>query len=233
MGHAKQDQNDGDEGRLWIRQVVLVYTACMAPLTRHRLQSCMAGLVLLSACHLACAVSRQPPEVVRALQTGMHDDGLGPNDVISIRVFGENDLSGDYQVSADGMITLSLLGTVRVEGLRPDQVSTLLAQQLSRFFVAPQVAVLVKAYHSKKIHVLGEVRSPGTFTFESGMSIIQALTLAGGFAPLAKRDGAIVTRITAGREQRLEVPISAISQGHVPNFELRAGDIVYVPETIF
>lgn len=158
---------------------------------------------------------------------------LGPGDVFEVRVFGEEDLSGIHRVSNDGSINFPLVGKVVVEGLAASQVSETLSRELGRYVRNPSVSIFVKEFNSKKVFVFGEVQKPGTFAYEDGMSIIQAITLAGGFAKLADQDGTFVTRIIDGREQRLKVPVKSIGEGQVPNFDLQPGDIIFVPESIW
>jgi polysaccharide export outer membrane protein len=80
--------------------------------------------------------------------------------------------------------------------------------------------------------VLGEVKSPGRFNYGDRMTIVEAVTLAGGFTTLAERNYAIVTRGEAAGTRRVAVPVEKIMQGLAANFLLQPGDIVFVPETI-
>jgi polysaccharide export outer membrane protein len=96
-----------------------------------------------------------------------------------------------------------------------------------------QVSVIIKEYNSKKVFVFGEVQKPGTFVYEDGMSIIQAVTLAGGFTKTASQNGTSVTRLVDGQEVKVKVPVQDIALGKAPNFGLRPGDIVFVPESLF
>jgi len=158
---------------------------------------------------------------------------LGPGDVFDVRVYGEKDLSGIYRVSAEGTIHFPLVGELRVQSLSPSEVATLLRDRLRDGYLRePFVTVTIKEYNSKKIFVLGQVAKPGTFPFEGEMNIVQAVTLAGGFTPMARKNNVIVTRVDGGEEQRIQVPVESISEGLSPNLPLRPGDIVYVPEAV-
>ena len=94
----------------------------------------------------------------------------------------------------------------------------------------PQVAVLIKKLISAKVSVYGEVKKPGTFPYESGMTVVQAITLAAGFEKTAQQDAVVIIHASG---ERLEVPVRAIGLGQVPNVPLMPGDIVYVPESYF
>jgi polysaccharide export outer membrane protein len=158
---------------------------------------------------------------------------LGPGDVFEIRVYGEEDLSGEHRVASDGSINFPLIGRVQVDGETARQVSDTITDRLKAYVKQPSVSVFVKEFNSKKVYVFGKVQRPGTFAYEDGMNIIQAITLAGGFSQLADQDGTFVTRIVDGRERRLEVRVKAIGEGKSPNLRLEPGDIVFVPESMF
>ena len=142
-------------------------------------------------------------------------------------------MSGAYRVAGDGTIDFPLIGKTKVDGLTASTLSDELRLALSKYLNNPSVSVFLKEYNSRKIFVFGQVRQPGTFAYEQGMNIVQAITLAGGFEKLADQDATSVTRVVEGREQRLKVSVKAIAEGRAQNFALAPGDIVFVPETLF
>ncbi|MEZ0314460.1 MAG: polysaccharide biosynthesis/export family protein [Myxococcota bacterium] len=189
-------------------------------------------LTLLSA--MACGTSTAPAaRVGGAAKPPIENAVLGPGDVFEVRVFGEEGLSGAYRVASDGTIDFPLVGKTKVDGLTASTLSDLLRASLSRYVNNPSVSVFLKEYNSRKIFVFGQVREPGTFPYEQGMNIVQAITSAGGFDKLADQDGTSVTRVVDGHEQRLKISVKAIAEGRAQNFTLEPGDIVFVPETIF
>ena len=101
------------------------------------------------------------------------------------------------------------------------------------FYKAPQVSVFLKELNSRKVYVFGEVQRPGTFPYEDGLSVVQALALAGGFSKLASKNACTVSRVVAGAETRIKVPVEDIVAGRVPGFTLLPGDILFVPESLF
>ncbi len=158
---------------------------------------------------------------------------LGPGDVFEVRVYNESNLTGIYRVTPEGTIDFPLVGAVRVLGLSPNAVETALRSALKDGYIRnPHVTVYVKEYNSKKIFVLGEVQRPGTFVFQDNMTVVQAVTMAGGFRPTAFKDGTIVTRMAQGKEMRIPVPVASISSGRASNFSLLPGDIIFVPESV-
>lgn len=158
---------------------------------------------------------------------------LGAGDIFEIRVYNEKDISNIYRVSNSGYINFPLLGATKVNGLTSTQLVSFLELKLKEFLRNPQVSVFIKEFHSKKVYVFGQVRKPGTFTYEENMNIIQAITLAGGLQPLADPNGTFVNRVVNGTEQKIKVAIRDIGKGEAPNVVLHPGDIVYVPESLF
>ena len=159
---------------------------------------------------------------------------LGPGDVLEVRVYREPEISGVYQVGSEGDVVFPLCQRVEVAGLTANGASDRFRACLANGFMRdPQVTVVVKEYNSKKVFVFGEVQKPGTFTFQDGMSIVQAVTLAGGFTRSAAQNSTSVTRRVKGQETKLKVKVQDIALGKAPNFTLEPGDIVFVPESLF
>jgi polysaccharide export outer membrane protein len=193
------------------------------------------GLLMLLGCSHASAGDMTTPEVQRGgVEAPPPGSTLGPGDVFEVRVFQEPDLSGVYRVGGDGTIYFPLCGTIGVAGLQSSDVGEELEHCLEAGYLKrPQVSIYVKEYNSKKVFVLGEVSRPGTFPYEDNMTIVQVITLAGGFAPHADKNNASVARLVKGQEQRFKVPVVDIGLGRAPNFVLRPGDIVFIPESLF
>ena len=169
-----------------------------------------------------------------AVTAGLPASTLGPNDIFEVRVYQEPELSGLYQVGPQGDIMFPLCKRVTVSGLTANGAAEKLRACLSEGYLrSPQVSVLVKEFNSRKIFVFGEVQKPGTFAFEDGMSVVQALTLAGGFTKQAAPNSTSVTRHVDGQEVKVKVNVQDIALGKSANFKLEPGDIVFVPESMF
>ncbi len=163
------------------------------------------------------------------------DTTLGPGDAFSVTVFGEEALSGDHQVAPDGTINFPLLGAMKIEGLEPTEVATKLENELRDrdFLRDPHVSVYVREYASKRISVVGAVANPGAFALEPGMTVVQAISMAGGFSSLADRDATVVTRRIGSKTIRYRVPVERVTRGQAEDIEVAAGDIIFVPERLF
>jgi polysaccharide export outer membrane protein len=162
------------------------------------------------------------------------DTSLGIGDTFEVRVFGENDLSGLYKVGAEGNINYPLVGVLHVDGLDAQAVAKLIADKLREGILRdPQVTVLVKEQTSKKIYILGQVGHPGTFNYTPSMSVVEAITVAGGFTGLAAKNDTTITRSEQGKKTIVRVPVADIGEGKAVNVYLRPGDIISVPERIF
>jgi polysaccharide export outer membrane protein len=194
-------------------------------------------LVLLSAvsaCRSAAPAPELPlPSAEEASTSPRVSNTLGPGDLVEVRVFQEPDHSGIWRVSPEGTIDYPLCGKVALEGRTSSMAADSLRECLKRYLRRPQVSVLIREYNSKKIFVFGEVQKPGTFPHEGEMTIIQAITLAGGFTKLAAKNSTNVTRIVEGQERKIRVPVEDIGVGREKNFLLQPGDIVFVPESFF
>src|SRR6186997_3177709 len=104
---------------------------------------------------------------------------IGPQDVLVITVFDQEDLSGKFPVDSDGTFTFPLIGRVKAGGLTLRELETELKKQLKNgFFKDPQLSVGVEQYRSQKIHIVGEVRTPGTYALTGEMTLIEALARA-------------------------------------------------------
>lgn len=189
--------------------------------------------VLLVAHMVACSHRGTPPPTA-SVGASVSDTSVGPGDVFSVRVFGEKELSGKFRVSATGTINYPLVGSVQVAGMAPPRIAALLKKKLAQGYLrSPQVSVFVESYNSKKVSVFGQVRKPGTFNYMDNMSIIEAITLAGGLTPLASKNQITVTRSVRGKSRKFTIPVEEIGEGKAANYLVKPGDVVFVPERIF
>ena len=191
----------------------------------------LAGLSLV-----ACIAPRTGATVLRpedvSVDGGVNPNTLAPSDVIEVRVYQEPDVSGIYRVSPSGEVDFPLCGKVAVGGLNASEASDAFTRCLANGFLRrPQVSVMVKEFNSKKVFVFGEVAKPGAYGFEEGMTIIHAISAAGGFVKTASKNSVNVTRVIEGKEMKIPVRVEDIVVGREKNFQLQPGDIIFVPES--
>jgi protein involved in polysaccharide export with SLBB domain len=167
---------------------------------------------------------------------------LFPRDLVRLGVQGEADVSVDRRVDGLGEIYVPLIGQVKVAGLTVAAAQTLIAKRYveAEIFVRPEIVLTVIEYSPKEVMVLGQVSKQGKQSFppeSSGISIVEAITSAGGFTRIAKGDGVRVSRKDPrGGEQSFTVNVEKMIDGRansVEGFLLQPGDVVFVPERAF
>jgi len=148
---------------------------------------------------------------------------LGPGDQILINVFGEEDLSMDFQLNDTGMLNYPFLGELAVEGLSVTELEQLIASGLKGpYLVNPDVTVSIKEYRPFYLH--GEVEKPGGIPYQPGLTLEKAIALGGGFTERASKKK--ITVICAGDTDQITRPIKL-------NDAVHAGDVITVPQSFF
>ena len=160
---------------------------------------------------------------------------LGPGDVFSVDVVGEKDLPREYQIASDGTVDFPYLHTVQVAGLEPQEVARLLRRLLmqNHMLTDPSVIVQVKQYNSRRITILGQVSKPGTLPYTPGLTLIQAISQAGGLTGIANLDRVNLTRKLQGGSRTVVLSIGTIMEGRSPDVPLQSGDRIFIHERIF
>jgi polysaccharide export outer membrane protein len=157
---------------------------------------------------------------------------IGAGDVLQVTVWQNADLTTRVTVRPDGYITMPLVGDIRAEGLRPTQLQEEITRRLTRYLTAAaSVTVAVVEINSYKVYVLGQVTTPGEFRPRGPVTVLQALSLAGGLTRFAQADQIVIVRRDRRGERR--IPFSqteVIEDGRLEeNIQLRTGDTVIVP----
>ncbi len=189
-------------------------------------------ITLAVACCLGLVACADPPPSKYPTQTvHAEDTSLGAGDVFEVRVYRQEDMSKLYSISSEGTFTFPLIGTVKASGKTPAELERLITTRLADGYLKnPQVSVLVKDRKSKKVSVFGQVRRPGTLSFADGMTVVEAISQAGGFTGMAWKNAVTVTRVVKEKKTRYTVPVEKIGQGKANNFFVRPGDVVFVPQ---
>ena len=149
---------------------------------------------------------------------------LGSGDEVDIRIFNQPQLSGKYAVDDSGFIDMPLLGLIRAGGLPPDTLGQKIAASLQarKLILNPSVAVEVSRY--RPFYILGEVDTPGQYPYRPGMTVLTAISIAGGFTYRAVQDDAGITRDTGS---------SAVQYRAVTSARVQPGDVITVFERRF
>jgi polysaccharide export outer membrane protein len=178
-----------------------------------------AALLVLAACSSPGADLPPLPEGTRT------EYRLDTGDQLRLTVFGDPRLSGEYRVNDSGNIAVPLAGSVKAVGLTSNELERSVAETLRRGGIVRQPDVAVEITSYRPVFVLGEVRSPGQFPYQPGMTVLSAVALAGGFNYRAVQNRVSVTRLDAdGRSREYRADRAAM---------LQPGDVVTVFERYF
>jgi len=156
---------------------------------------------------------------------------IRPNDLLEIFVWGEPVISRKVLVRPDGRISLPLVQDLRASGLTPVELKEQVENQLEEYVDSPNVTVIVEAINSYKVYIIGEVQTPGGIVPEKPITVLQALTLAGGFAQYANESAISIVRTSGNEHLVFEFNYKDVIKGKTPeqNIVLRSGDVVVVP----
>jgi polysaccharide export outer membrane protein len=174
----------------------------------------------------ARAIDPQPTKTV----TEDPNYSIGPDDVLTIDVWKEPEISRTLPVRTDGKISLPLLNDVQAAGLTPTQLSLEIAEKLQKDVVHPRVTVIVEQMNSRRIYILGQVLHGGAHPLLPNMTAVQALSGA-GLTPFANLKKIYVMRIENNQKQVLPLNFKEVVNGHNPqnDLPLKSGDTIVVP----
>ena len=156
---------------------------------------------------------------------------IGPEDMLSVNVWKEEELSGQIPVRPDGKISLPLINDIEAAGLTPMQLAENITTKLKQYVAEPRVTVTVTQINSRRFYILGEVARPGAFPLVSNMTVLQAISAAGGFSQFASPSKIYVLRNENGKQTKLPFNYKKVIAGGnaEQNIELKPGDTVVVP----
>ena len=156
---------------------------------------------------------------------------IGAEDVLYIHVWKEETLSKQVSVRMDGKISLPLIDETQAAGLTPLKLKEMLTKRLEEFVESPNVSVIVMEANSFKVYISGLIKSPGVYRLRSETSLVQIISMAGGFADWANQSKIIIIRKENGKEKRITVDYRKIVKGVDLglNLTLKAGDTIIVP----
>jgi polysaccharide export outer membrane protein len=157
---------------------------------------------------------------------------IGMDDVLSINVWKEAEISRSVPVRSDGKISLPLAGEVQAAGQTPLQLELEIANRLQKYISEPEVTVMVQQINSQKFNILGQVVKPGSYPLTNAPTVLDAIALAGGFRDFAKKKSIYILRQNSGGGQsRVAFNYKAVIKGKDAdqNVQLQPRDTVVVP----
>ena len=186
---------------------------------------------LFCAVLLACSGTPKPVDLPPPVEATT----VGVGDVFEVRIVREENLPTTFTVAPDGTVDLPFIKRVKVAGMEPQDIAELVRNKLieGEFFTDPSVTVSIKEYNSKRVEVLGEVQKPGSLPLQPGMTLIRAISLAGGFNALANKNKVILRRKVRGKTKVVSVSVEDIIENRIPDVPLQAGDSINVEQRVF
>lgn len=156
---------------------------------------------------------------------------IGPEDVLYIYIWKEENLSRTVPVRMDGMISIPLVDDIKAAGMTPLQLKELLLAKLREYVDTPDVTVIVTEANSYKVYIQGEVRNPGVVRLRTETSLVQLIVMAGGFTDWADRKKITIIRKEGGKESRIRVNYKKVIDGDegAQDIILKSGDIIIIP----
>jgi len=160
------------------------------------------------------------------------DYKMQPGDVLKITVLNEEELSRELRVSSDGNINVPLLGEVNIYNQTSFEITRKLTKLFNEYLVNPQVTIFIVTF--AKVFISGEVKKPGAYELSKHLTIIEAITIAGGFSEHAnKKKIKLIRKIDGIKETQIIDISSFINKSNIEDEDvlLRPGDLVVVPES--
>jgi polysaccharide export outer membrane protein len=156
---------------------------------------------------------------------------IGPEDILSISVWKNEDLNHEVVVRPDGKISFPLIGDIKAGGKTPEELRLEITKSLDKFIPDPVVTVMVLNINSIKIYVIGNVLRPGEFILGRRINVLQALTKAGGLNDFASLKDIIIIRTIGERQIKMPFNYKEITKGKgtEQNIFLQTGDVIVVP----
>ena len=162
---------------------------------------------------------------------------LQAGDLVEIKVYKEDDMDRTLRIATNGSITFPLIGNVKIAGLTVSSAEQKLERALQTYIKTPSVSFLIQEYANKTVYVLGQVKKPSSISItpEKTMTLLEAITSAGGFTDVAAISKVKILRMENGEKKSIEVDVSKITKEGNKQYDvpLKPSDVVYVPQSFF
>lgn len=180
--------------------------------------------IILFAASLMAACAGPPHQADLLLRARLNAPYLlASGDRVRVIVFGQDNLSNSFSIDGAGNISMPLIGLIKAQGFTTADLERVVEERLRNGFLRePRVSIEVEAY--RPFFVLGEVTTAGQYPFINGMTVQNAVAVAGGFTPRGSQGDVDVTRIVNGRPETFAAPLT---------FPVRPGDTIAVRERFF
>ena len=214
---------------LWSSISLVIVLVCCGTL---RGQTATGNQDVAASSGAAAAASSAQPDTPSRSTRSDNSFIIGNDDVLSISVWKEPDLTKQLPVRSDGKISLPLIGDIQAAGRTPSQLEQDIADRLKAYITNPQVSVIVQEIKSENFNILGQVSKPGSYPLASGTTVVDAIATAGGFKDFAKKKGVyILRRNPAGTEVKYAFNYDEFIKGKntKQNIMLKPHDTVIVP----
>lgn len=188
--------------------------------------------MILGACAVAgCGSSQKSVDLPPPVEATT----IGVGDVFELQIVGEDKLPRLFTVASNGTADLPYIKRVHVAGLKPEELADIVRRKLieGEILTNPDVSVSVREYNSKRIEVLGEVQKPGSLPLQPGMTLLRAISLAGGFNSIADKEKVTIRRKVNDRIKSATVSVEAIMDNKMGDVPLQAGDSINVAQRIW
>jgi polysaccharide export outer membrane protein len=156
---------------------------------------------------------------------------IGPEDVLGVLFWRDQEMSGDILVRPDGRITLPLIGEMQAAGVRPEVLRGQIQAAADKYLSDTNVTVVVRQINSRKVYITGEVTTPGSYPITGPRSVMQLIALAGGVSEYADSNNISIMRIQNGQTVIFKFSYKDVAKGKKleQNIPLQPGDTVVVP----
>ncbi len=203
----------------------------------------VAGFMVLAACRVTTPIQKEPVSakekgkraMIERSGAGNSDDTepyrISPGDVLHISVWNNEELTQDVTVRPDGKISLPLIQDVTASGFTTEELRKLIEVRLKEFIIEPVVTVVVKEVNYPKFYIMGEVAKPGMYILKEKISLLQAISMAGGFTVFASPSKIVLIRSNGSYQKKMDIDYYKIvkSRELSQNVYLKPGDIIIIP----
>jgi polysaccharide export outer membrane protein len=203
-----------------------------------KVSSLLAGILLCTLVHAqdtqAQGQKTEPPpnnSTSAAPTTSNAEYIIGPQDVVQIDVWKEPEITRTIPVRPDGKVSLPLVNDVQAAGLTAMQLAGVIREGLTKYLTNPQVTVTVTMINSRRVFLTGEVSRTGAIPLLPNMTVLQALSTAGGFTPFARIKDIYILRVENGKQTKYPFHYKDVVKGKRPedNIVLQPNDVIVVP----